>query len=327
MAIRIGIIGCGGIARAHRDAYRAAGAEVVAVQDAAPEVAERFAAECGAHAVGSLSVFLESGIDAASVCTPPGAHAEACLALIARGIPVLCEKPLAADLVGARMIAEAARRSLAPFMVGFCHRHHGAVLELKRLLDAGSLGAPVLTRIAFAGEFPLAGNHRADPRLAGGGCIADNGAHAVDLFRFLIGDIAEARGMIANVAQQASVEDAGIVTLRARGGSLGEIATSFSAPIGVARIEVLGSAGTAILTYWTPGEPELRWQRRGEPKWTEVDCSRHPDRFAAQARHFLDCVRSGAPCSPSIEDGLAAAIAIDAAYASARRLAAGAAHG
>jgi predicted dehydrogenase len=269
-----------------------------------------------------MPAFLASGIDAASVCTPPGAHPEACLALIARGIPVLCEKPLAADLAGARMIAEAVRRSRSPFMVGFCHRRHGPVLELKRLLERGSLGRPVIARIAFTGEFALGGNHRADPRLAGGGCIADNGAHAVDLFRFLIGEIADARGMVANVAQQAAVEDAGIVALRAADGALGEITVTFSAPIGVNRIEILGSEGAATLSYWMAGEPDLRWQRRGDERWTEVDCSRHPDRFAAQARDFLECLRTGAPCSPSAEDGLAATIAIDAAYASARRPAA-----
>jgi myo-inositol 2-dehydrogenase/D-chiro-inositol 1-dehydrogenase len=323
---RIGLIGCGGIARAHREAYRAAGATVAVVYDPIPAAAERFAAESSARVVGSLAELAASGIDAASVCSPPGAHREACLALIEQGVPVLCEKPLAADLAGARAIAEAAWRSSAPFMVGFCHRFHGPILELKSLIDRGALGRLVLVRVAFTGELALTGGHRADPLLAGGGCVADNGAHAVDLFRFLAGDIVAARALVANVVQPAAVEDAGVVALRAVSGTLGEIATTFSSAVGLNRVELLGSEGAATVSYWMDGEPELRWRARGHSAWTTVDCSRHPDRFAAQVGRFLACARSGEPCSPSAEDGLAAVVAISAAYDSSRIALVGGAH-
>ncbi|HYE04036.1 MAG TPA: Gfo/Idh/MocA family oxidoreductase [Planctomycetota bacterium] len=327
MTRRIGIAGCGGIARTHLAAYLAAGARVVRVYDPVPAAAERFAAECGAKAVASIEALAAPGIDAASVCSPPGAHPAACLALLAAGIPTLVEKPLAADLAGARTVADAARAARAPLMVGFCHRHHGPVIELARLIASGELGAPVYLRIVFAGPLQLAGGHRADPAIAGGGCVADNGTHAVDLFRHLVGDIAEVRGLIANVVQQAAVEDVGVIALRATSGALGEITTTFSGAFPAARLELSCTGGAATIGWWDEDLPPLRFRRAGEKAWTIVDCAAHPDRFTTQIARFLACVASGERPSPSAEDGLATATAIAAAYASARTALAGAARG
>jgi predicted dehydrogenase len=317
--LRIGIVGCGGIARAHLTAYRAIpGVEVASVFDVASAVAAAFAAEAGIAAAPSLAALAASGIDAVSICTPPGARIDCCRPFLAAGIAVLCEKPLAADASAARELATLARASRSPFMTAFCHRFHGPVLELKKLVASGRLGKAVLVRTIFASRFELAGNHRSDPRLAGGGCIMDNGTHAVDLFRFLVGDVGEVQAMMGTIVQESPVEDVGAVALRSTSGVIGELATSFSTPNGAAWIEWYGSAGTARVSYWNAGYPDLSYVLAGTQSWIPIDCAAHPSRFEGQARHFVDCLRSATAPSPSVEDGLATSLVIEGAYESAR---------
>ncbi|MBA2482474.1 MAG: Gfo/Idh/MocA family oxidoreductase [Planctomycetes bacterium] len=317
--VRIGIVGCGGIARAHLTAYRAIpGVEVAAVYDVSPTACESFAREAGAIAATSLAAMADMRLDAVSICTPPGARIDCCRPFLSAGIAVLCEKPLAVDGAAARELATLAAASTSLFMTAFCHRFHGPVLELKKLIDSGTLGQPVLVRMVFAGRFELQGNHRCDPKLAGGGCIMDNGTHAVDLFRFLVGDIGEIQAMTATAVQDAAVEDVGTIGLRSTSGVLAEIATSFSAPSGANWIEWFASAGTARVSYWNAGHPDLAYCLAGTDAWVPIDCSAYPSRFEGQLRHFIACVRSGSRPSPTVDDGLAASLAIAGAYASAR---------
>src|SRR3954468_5681820 len=119
--LRIGIVGCGGIARAPLSASRATpGVEVVAVFDVVPAAAEAFAREAGAAAVTTLEAMASLGLDAVSICTPPGARIACCPPFLDRGIAVLCEKPLGADETSARELAARARASRSIMMTAFC---------------------------------------------------------------------------------------------------------------------------------------------------------------------------------------------------------------
>ncbi len=317
--LRIGIVGCGGIARAHLAAYRTLpGVTVAAVFDLSPVAAEALAREAGATAVPTLEAMASMGLDAVSICTPPGARIACCSPFFQRGIAVLCEKPLGADERSARELVALARASTSIVMTAFCHRFHGPLIELRKLVASGRLGAPVLMRTIFTALFPLIGNHRSDPTLAGGGCLMDNGTHAVDCFRFIMGDVAEVQAMMGNAVQHTAVEDVGLLALRSTTGCLGEVTTSFSTPVGSNWIEWYGSEVTARLSYWNAGHPDLAWCLKGSETWTPIDCSAHPGRFEGQLAHFVSCVRSKSQPSPSIEDGLAASIVLEAAYSSAR---------
>ena len=153
-SVTAAIVGAGNIGRTHAAAYAAAGARVVALCDVDHARAESLAAELRAAAYTDVDKMLdEVRPTVASVCTPPARHVAPARAAARRGIPFLCEKPLAESVPAAEAILAAARAGGAPCMVGFCHRFHEPVVQIKELLDAGQIGDPVLFRNRFAFHF------------------------------------------------------------------------------------------------------------------------------------------------------------------------------
>ena len=192
--LRAGIVGCGGIARAHVAGYIAAGnVDVTAVYDISSEAATTLAEAIGPGAAVATTIegVLSREVDLVSVCTPPGAHLESCLPFVEERVAVLCEKPLERDAERAIRLANAVHTANALFMTAFCHRFHPPVIELKRLIDSGVLGEPLFLRSIFSGLMELSGDHRSRPELSGGGSLIDLSSHSVDLFRHLIGEPTE----------------------------------------------------------------------------------------------------------------------------------------
>ena len=316
--LRIGLVGCGGIAGAHLGGYRAVGnCEVVAVYDPVARAAEARAGETGARVAKSVKEMITlDGLDAVSVCSPPAAHLDNCRPFLSAGIGVLCEKPLGVDAAMARRLAKAVEKSRAPFMVAFCHRFHPPVLELKELIKKGVLGKPMLFRNIFGGYGAMKRNHRNNPELSGGGCLIDHCCHSVDLFRFLVGDPTHVQAVAGNVLQNLRIEDFGIIDLQVRDKVFGQITASYSLKVCGNWVEWYGSKGTAIISYWNEGHPDLAYRLEGGT-WTTVDCSKRPDRFAGEIGHFLDCIRKGRKPSITVQDGLKSNVIAKAIYASA----------
>lgn len=317
--LKIGIVGCGGISRAHVTAYRQAGARIALVYDVNPAAAAALAKEVGAQVADSLVAMADpDAVDAVSICTPPAFHLEHCLPFVRARIPVLCEKPLEISVPRAKRLAAAVRKRRSLFMTAYCHRFHPPIIAAKQLLARGELGRPLFFRNMFAGKFTLKGNHRADPKLSGGGCVADNAAHAVDIFRFLLGDVTAVQAQVANLAQKEKVEDFGLLFLQGQKGCRGEIACCYSTPVATNFVEVLCEKGTITINYWVPGRPDITVRREGATADEVIDVSQAPDRFTAEVAHFLDCVAGKAKPAVTVADGLASAQVIAAAYASAK---------
>jgi predicted dehydrogenase len=317
--IKIGIVGCGGISRMHMQAYEKAGARIALVFDTNRAAAESLAKEAGAQVADSLPAMAQPGaMDAVSICTPPAFHLEHCRPFVQAGIPVLCEKPLEISVPRARRLAAEVKQRRSLFMTAYCHRFHPPIIEARKLIASGQLGRPLFFRNMFAGKFVLKGNHRADPKLSGGGCVADNAAHAADLFRFLVGDVVAVQAQVANLTQMEAVEDFGLLFLRGKKGCVGEIACCYSTPVATNYVEVLCEKGAVTVNYWIPGRPDITYRIEGEKEERTIDLSQEPDRFTAEIAQFLKCVRTGAKPAVTVDDGLASAQVIAAAYASAK---------
>ena len=314
---RVGIVGCGGIANAHQSAYRADGkVEIVSVYDPRAQAAETMAERTGGRVAASVAEMAgKDKLDAVSICSPPAAHLDNCRPFLKAKVAVLCEKPLEVNAARAARLAKLAKETRARFMVAFCHRFHPAVIELKKLIKSGILGRPVLFRNIFGGYLPLKGNHRTNPALSGGGPLIDHCCHSVDLFRFLVGDPTEVQAMAVNAVQHESIEDLGIMQLDRGGRTLGDIIGSYSLTASGNWVEWYGTKGRATVSYWNAGHPDLAYRLK-EGDWQPVDCSKHPDRFAAEIGHFLNCVRNRRKPSITAEDGLKANKIIARAYKS-----------
>ena len=120
---RAGIIGTGGIAHAHAEALKLAGAELVAAVDIDPDRATEFAQKVGvAQTAPTLAAAAEAGLDLVAVCTPPSSHAPLALEALALGMDVVLEKPPALSLRQLRELQEAERATGKRVSCIFQHR-------------------------------------------------------------------------------------------------------------------------------------------------------------------------------------------------------------
>lgn len=318
--LRVGIVGCGNISREHVKGYQRDGnVRIVKIFDVHRASAEKMAQAVGAEVAESLEEMAQPGeLDAVSICTPPGSHLESCLPFLRAGIPILCEKPFEKNLDAALQLEEEIRNSSSLFMIAFCHRFNPYVREARRLLteEADLLGRPIFFRNLFGGYLPVAG-HRADANVSGGGVLIDNCSHSLDLFRFLMGEVDVVQAQVRNLDQQVAVEDFASIDVTGRGGFSGQIASSYSLPVAYNSIEIYCSKTTIVINYGVPDRPNLMLHIPTEVQARAVEVDESFDQFSGEISYFLDCVRTGATPTPGIDDAVASAHLIDAAYRSA----------
>ena len=134
--VAVGVVGVGHLGRHHARLYASMpGAKLVAVADSDLERARKIAAEYRCQAYGSASD-LVGKVDAASIATPTVAHRAAAETLLAGGVDVLIEKPIATSTADADAILEAASRAGRLVMVGHTERFNPAMGALSRAIDA-----------------------------------------------------------------------------------------------------------------------------------------------------------------------------------------------
>ena len=147
MALRIGVVGLGGIGNRHAQVYQGIEhTDVVAVCDIIKERADKAAEAYSAKAFYSVQEMLDSGIelDACSMCTAGkengGDHYKPTMELLGAGLPVLGEKPISNRLEEAReMVALAAEKGL-PYAIDLNHRFTPAAVRAREWIDSGRLG-------------------------------------------------------------------------------------------------------------------------------------------------------------------------------------------
>lgn len=181
MALAVAVVGCGGAGTEHARAYKrlSGQVELVGVCDVVAERAARLATEVGAKPYSHLEELLKSErLDLVSVCTAEYHHAEPVLAALAAGCHVLCEKPLAATVADGRRLVEAAGTAGRVLGVDYNYRHMPVFRGLRDEIAGGGMGEVVLAQIS-----------------AHAYCYH----HALDLVRFLFGDVVEVDAWVDDV--------------------------------------------------------------------------------------------------------------------------------
>jgi len=312
--LKIGIIGCGGIAAQHIRGYNECdGVEIAAGADVD---IERAAAVAGKeHAYTSFHEMLEKEqLDAVSVCTPPKFHKDAVCAALEAGVNVLCEKPLASSAAEAQEMVDCAKRTGKLLVTAFCHRFHEPVMHAKDIIKSGKIGKVTMFRNRFGGKADMTQVWFSNPEISGGGTVPDTSVHSIDLFRFLVGNPIKVAGAIATADARYKVEDCNVIMLQTRDGAIGTLEASWTSPGSANTVEIYGTDGAIVIDYFGAG---LRYMAANSGEWQEVENSK-PDRFVLQARHFVDCVSNASKPVVDGTDGLKAAEIVDAAYAFAR---------
>lgn len=192
-ALRVGLIGAGGIARGvHIPNYLKCGdkVEIVSISDVVIEKAEECAEEFSIpHVFSDYHAMLQDvELDAISVCTPNKFHAAATLAALKAGCHVLCEKPPAMTPVEAGEMAQAANEAGKILTYGFHYRHAPEVETLKRFVDGGELGNIYAARVQAVRRRGIPGwGVFTNKELQGGGPLIDIGVHMLDTALYLMG--------------------------------------------------------------------------------------------------------------------------------------------
>jgi predicted dehydrogenase len=195
---KIAIVGAGGISRAHIAAAKATGGaiDVIAVIDLDERARGAAADVAAAKPFASFDDFLAtpeaSGADwdlGVVVCTPPSVRIPIIEPALRHGLHVLAEKPLAHTVADAHELnIIAARYNRRASFVGYCHRFTPAIVEMRRRIRGGEIGALTRFENTFAAPLPKMRDHwMSDPPVSGGGSFLDTGSHSLDLFNFLAG--------------------------------------------------------------------------------------------------------------------------------------------
>ncbi len=186
--LRVGIIGCGGIANGkHMPGLKTvAEAEMVAFCDIIVEKAEKAAKEygtCDAKVYEDYKELLkDESIDVVHVCTPNRSHSFITVDALEAGKHVMCEKPMAINSAEALKMLEAAKRTGKKLSIGYQNRQKSDALYLKAACERGDLGEIYFAKAhAIRRRFvPTWGVFLKEDE-QGGGPLIDIGTHALDL--------------------------------------------------------------------------------------------------------------------------------------------------
>jgi predicted dehydrogenase len=222
--LSIGIVGTGGIARAHVEGYRQFGEEcqIVALCDPAPGRAEALRDDLG---LGGARVYTDAAdmlaaesLDLVSVATPPSTHAALSIAALEAGADVLVEKPMAPSLEECDAMIEAATRHGRLLSVVAQNRFRDDMATLKEVLDSGLVGPVSHAQVSsswWRGSAYYDLWWRGTWESEGGGCTLNHAIHHLDLTLWMLGAPHAVTSVLTNAAHEnAEVEDLSVTVLQ-----------------------------------------------------------------------------------------------------------------
>jgi myo-inositol 2-dehydrogenase / D-chiro-inositol 1-dehydrogenase len=312
VTLRVGVIGTGMIGQDHirRLTQVVSGAAVVAVSDAnelvAKEVASRLP-DAAVHATGE-ELIADEAVDAVLVCSWGPTHEDYVLAAIAAGKPVFCEKPLVTTTEACRTILDAeVAHGGRLVQVGFMRRFDESYRALKRVIESGRIGAPL---IYFSGHRnPSVPDHYTKDM-----AIVDTAVHDFDVTRWLLGEELAAIRVVAAKPNSlgGDLQDPLLMILETESGVLVNVETSVNVRYGYdIRGEVVGETGTAALA--DRGLVVLRTGNQAGVRVPEDWRERFITAYDVEFQEWIDAVSAGRGATgPSAWDGYAAQVVCDA---------------
>jgi predicted dehydrogenase len=366
-ALNIGVIGYGFMGRTHSNGYKRAGdffkleyqPVLKAICGRSAEAAKMFAAQWGYESVETdwRKLVERKDIDAIDICTPNNTHAEIAIAAAKAGKMILCEKPLAMNMVEGMEMVQAVEQAGVKNTVWYNYRRVPAVSLAKQLVDSGKLGKIFHYRANFLQDWTISadlpqggtGLWRLDAAAAGSGVTGDLLAHCIDTAIWLNGNIGSVCGMtetfvkerkhnLTGKVEPVKIDDACAFLCRFDNGSLGLFESTRYA-----------RGHKALYTFEINGEhASIKWDLHDLHRleffdhgdtghlrgWRSIHVtdSEHPymkhwwvpglqigyeHTFVHQAADFLSDLATGKPTSPTFREALATQAVCDAVLDSA----------
>jgi predicted dehydrogenase len=181
--------------------------------DVTEELARDNAARFGYErwAVGWEAAVSDPDVEAVCIITPNSLHRDIVIAAAQAGKHITCEKPLAMNSRQAKEMYDAVQRAGVTHQTGFNWRFAPAVQMAKKMIADGELGRIYDFHGWWLADWPMDPDipltWRFQKVLSGGGALADIGSHAIDLGRFLVGEIVEVCGLMDTYIKRRAIVD------------------------------------------------------------------------------------------------------------------------
>jgi UDP-N-acetylglucosamine 3-dehydrogenase len=285
---------------------------LVGVADANLRQAEAVGQRFNVRAYADTTQLLdEQKPEAVTIAVPTMYHCEIAGAVLARGIPVLIEKPIAFSVAEGQEMIEAAQQAGVPFMVGHIERFNPAVIALKSKLSQGALGRVFQIDARRQGPFPA--------RIGDVGVVIDLAVHDLDVMRYLGG--AEVVRVYAETERRVHSAHEDLLTglVRMSDGVVGTLTINWLTPTKIRELYVTGERGMFRVDYLTQdlyfyenataqgGDWEALRMLRGVSEGQMIRyIVQKKEPLRAEIEAFLAAVRGEAPVLVTGQDGLKA---------------------
>jgi UDP-N-acetylglucosamine 3-dehydrogenase len=242
---RVAVIGVGAMGRNHARVYtEIPQVELVGVADADARQAEAVGRRFNVRAYTDYEQLLdEQKPEAVTIAVPTTYHCDVACRVLARGIPVLIEKPIAFSVAEGQRIIDTAQQRGVPLMIGHIERFNPAVIALKHKLAEGALGRVFQIDAHRQGPFPS--------RIADVGVVIDLAVHDLDVMRYISG--AEVVRVYAETERRVHSAHEDLLTGLARlsDGTIGTLTINWLTPTKIRELFVTGEQGMFRVDYLT----------------------------------------------------------------------------
>jgi D-apiose dehydrogenase len=243
-------------------------------------------------------------------------------------IPVICQKPFAQNLADAKAMVIACANANVSLMVHENFRWQSAIIQVKQALESGNIGTPFWGRVSFRSAYDV---FSGQPYLAEGErfIVEDLGIHALDIARYLLGDVTRVSAVIKRVNQKIKGEDVATILLDHGQGVATVVDCSYASKLAVEAfpetlVEIDGTEGTLRLTQGYQlsitnstgtiisdvSPPVLQWASK---PWHNIQES-----VALIQQHWVDCLNTNTEPATSGRDNLQTLALVEAVYESAK---------
>lgn len=320
--LAVGIVGCGLIGQ--KRARALPGGRLVATNDIDTARAQALADAYGAAVESTWeSLVARDDLDVVIVATTNDMLAPITLAAIHAGKHVLVEKPAARTVKELQPLIDAAAAAGVQVRVGFNHRYHPAFIKAQELQKSGALGDMMFIRGRYGhgGRVGYDREWRADPEMAGGGELIDQGVHLIDLSRLFMGDFTSVEGLATTFFWDMLVDDNGFMMLRTPEDTVAWLHVSCTEWKNLFSFEIYGrdaklhidglggSYGVERIAYYKM-LPEM-----GPPETTIWEYPRGDQSWGLEFAEFVEDIRLSREPSAGLKDALAALTIVEAIYA------------
>ena len=324
--LRLGVVGGGAVLeRYHAPAINAV-PEVVRsiVVDVDRDTARRVADRYGFPAASSNLADLVRHADLAIVLVPNGLHSSISCELLAQGVHVLCEKPMARTVEECQAMIDASHQGNAQLCIGHNRRFQQHIKLAKQLLTKGLIGDVVSIH---AEEGSTSDWRRSsayfDPAMSGGGALMDVGIHSIDLIRWFSGNFQtiEYQGN----GTETTVESDARIALQLVTGATGSVTASRTRNL-AHKIPLVGTEGFLEVGLWGPNLGLRSSKGKAFQHFHRLDVAvpRRPPSdvsFVDQLRNLVSAIRGEGEVLVNGHEGMAAVEVVRRAYTGVRALA------